>query len=70
MVVGPRTLLAIGGLWAALAPAALSQVGHQCFGFVGWLAHTPLHAFRVLSVAVLALGVLALLGRVRLPGVR
>ncbi len=48
--------------WCLLLVPAAALHGHVCYGFVGFLAHSPLYAFYALS-AVLALAVAVRLGR-------
>ena len=52
----PRPLGLLLGAWALLAIPSVPLAGHQCYGFVGFLAHSPLYAFLVLT------GVLAVAG--------
>ena len=39
-------------LWGVLAVPGIALWGHECSGFVGFLAHTPLYAFQGLTLLV------------------
>ena len=47
-------MLALLGLWLVLLLPSAKLMGHTCYGFVGFLAHSPLYAFQGLTL-VLAL---------------
>lgn len=61
----PRALLLLTLLWAALPSIPLSM--HECHGFVGFLAHSPLYAFLGVSVLLTAIAALALVRSVKTP---
>ena len=50
----------LAGLWVLLLIPSVPLFGHECHGFVGFLAHSPLYAFMALTPVVGALGLVAL----------
>ncbi len=52
-----------GGLWLLLLVPSIPLYQHQCFGFIGFLAHSPLYAFLALTAGFLAAGLLFSLRR-------
>ncbi len=51
-----RILLGMAGLWSLLLIPSVPLAQHECFGFIGFLAHSPLYAFMALSAGFIALG--------------
>ena len=58
-----RLFVALIALWAVLAVPAVAFWGHTCYGFVGFLAHTPLYAFQGLTVLFVAVAAMSGLRR-------
>ncbi len=46
----------MAGLWLLLLIPSVPLAQHECFGFIGFLAHSPLYAFLALTAAFVALG--------------
>ena len=60
-----RLVIAAAAVWALLAVPASQLWGHECHGFVGFLAHTPLYAFQGLTVLLAAGLIVSAARRVR-----
>ena len=69
MPMRKRFVAGAGGLWLLLLIPSIPLSQHQCFGFVGFLAHSPLYGFLALTVGLLATGLVVALRRLA-PGVR
>ncbi len=54
-----RRFMVMTGLWAALLVPTISLSMHDCHGFVGALAHSPVYGFIALSAALPALAMVA-----------
>ena len=50
-----RVLVGLAGLWCLLLIPSVPLAQHKCFGFIGFLAHSPLYAFMALSAGFVAL---------------
>ena len=61
----PRPLTALVVAWFLLLLPSVPLFGHECHGFVGFLAHTPLYAFQGLTVLLAAGLIVAAERRVR-----
>ena len=55
-----------GGLGLLLLIPSIPLSQHQCFGFIGFLAHSPLYAFLALTAGLLAVGLVFALRRLAL----
>ena len=56
MLTRRRVVLGLGALWCLLLVPSVPLAQHQCFGFVGFLAHSPLYAFLTLTAGFVAFG--------------
>ena len=62
-----RVLIGLAIAWVVLLVPSIPTFGHECHGFVGFLAHSPMYAFFALSALWLLLAMVALGRRLAAP---
>ncbi len=63
-----RLLLPLLGTWTALLVPSVPLSMHDCHGFVGFLAHSPLYAFFGITAVLAGISALSVLRALRSSG--